>query len=190
LRRARSISERCRLGSTMPTTLSVIWSCRSKTSSSAPSYLSAHRCAPVSASISCAGDAKAVPGLAHAALQRITHAELAPDLPDIHSFAFVNEARIARDHKQPFDPRQAGDDVLDHAVGEIFLLRVAAHVLERQYRDRRLVGKRELWRELFRRGGAPEAADFGWAGTPTCQYACSERQMPPGSQIPSRRAHY
>ena len=31
----------CRLGSTMPTTWSVIWSCRSKTSSTAPSYLSA-----------------------------------------------------------------------------------------------------------------------------------------------------
>ena len=37
--------------------------------------------------------------------------------------------------------RQFGDDVLDDAVGEVFLLRIAAHVLERQHGDRRLVGQ-------------------------------------------------
>jgi hypothetical protein len=39
--------------------------------------------------------------------------------------------------------RQRGDDLLDHAVGEIFLLRVAADVLKWQNSDRRLVGERK-----------------------------------------------
>ena len=39
----------------------------------------------------------------------------------------------------------AGDDVLDHAVGEILLLGIAAHVLERQHGDRRLVGQWQCW---------------------------------------------
>ena len=47
--------------------------------------------------------------------------------------------------------RERGDDLLDHAVGEIFLLRVAAHVLERQHRDRRLVGQRQGGDGLSRR---------------------------------------
>jgi hypothetical protein len=37
----------------------------------------------------------------------------------------------------------AVDDLLDHAVGEILLLRVATHILERQRRDRRVTGQRE-----------------------------------------------
>jgi hypothetical protein len=38
-------------------------------------------------------------------------------------------------------PGERGDDFLDHAVGEVLLLRVAAQVLEWQHRDRRLVGQ-------------------------------------------------
>jgi hypothetical protein len=40
--------------------------------------------------------------------------------------------------------------LLHHAVGEILLLWVAAHVLERQHRDRRLVGQREWDRGQLR----------------------------------------
>src|SRR4051794_9110082 len=47
--------------------------------------------------------------------------------------------------------RKRGDDLFDHPVGEIFLFRVAAHVLERQYRYRRLVGQREPRRRRPRR---------------------------------------
>ena len=36
---------------------------------------------------------------------------------------------MSRDDEKRFGPRQSGNDVLDHAVGEIFLLRIAAHVL-------------------------------------------------------------
>jgi hypothetical protein len=35
----------------------------------------------------------------------------------------------------------AVDNLLDHAVCEIFLLRIATHFLERQNRDRRLIGQ-------------------------------------------------
>ena len=37
-------------------------------------------------------------------------------------------ARIARNHEQPADTRQRGDDLLYDAIGEVALLGVAAHV--------------------------------------------------------------
>ena len=96
------------------------------------------------------GDAHPVAGLAHAAFQHVAHAKLAADLLHVHGPALVGEARIARDDEQPADARQRGDDVLDHAVGEIFLLGVAAQVLERQDGDGGLVWQGE-------RGAAPSA---------------------------------
>ena len=75
--------------------------------------------------------------LAHAAFQDVAHAELPPDLPHVHGAALVGEARIAGDDEQPADLRERGDDVLDHAVGEVVLLRIAAHVRERKDGDRR-----------------------------------------------------
>ena len=69
--------------------------------------------------------------------------KLAPYLLYVDRTALVDEARIAGDDEQPLHTRQAGDDVLDHAICEIFLLGIAAHVLERQHRDRGLVGERE-----------------------------------------------
>ena len=89
-----------------------------------------------------AGDAHAISRLPDASLQHVAHAQFAPDLPDIESLALVGEARMARDHEQPFDPRQTGDDVLDHAVAEVFLIRIAAHILEWQHGNRRFVGQR------------------------------------------------
>ena len=89
------------------------------------------------------GDAHATAGFANAALKHIANAEFAADLLDIDGLAFVGEARIARDHEQRFEARERGDDVLDHAVGEIFLLGITAHVLERQHGDGWLVGERE-----------------------------------------------
>ena len=132
----------------MPTTLSVIRSWRSKTSSMPPSYWFAQRCAPVSASTSCAVTRRRLPDLRTPPFQDVAHPEFAPDLAHVDGLALVDEARIARDHEQPLDPRQSGDDVLDHPVGEIVLLRVAAHVLKRQHRDRRLVGQRKRGRRF------------------------------------------
>ena len=117
-------------------------SCNSNTSSSGPSNFSAHICEPVSASMSCPVMRSVEPAFLHAAFQHVAHAEFAPDLPDVDRPALVGERGIARDHEQRLEARQRGDDVLHHAVGKIFLLGIAAHVLERQHRDRRFVGER------------------------------------------------
>jgi hypothetical protein len=77
---------------------------------------------------------------AHRAFEHVPDCELAPDLLYIDGLALVGEGRIAGDDEEPADAGERGDDLLDHAVREIFLLRVAAHILKRQYRDRRLVG--------------------------------------------------
>src|SRR5258708_593896 len=80
--------------------------------------------------------------LAHRSLKDIAHAEPASDLPDIGGLAFEREARIAGDHEQPLEPRERGDDFLNHPVHEVFLLRVATHILERQHGDGGLVRER------------------------------------------------
>src|SRR5665213_1021117 len=98
-----------------------------------------------------AGDANAVAGLSDAAFKDITHAEVAADLLDIDGLAFVGKAGIAHDHEQRLEARQCGDDVFRHTVGEIFLFDVPAHVLKRQHRDGRLVGKRQRPRSVGRR---------------------------------------
>ena len=85
------------------------------------------------------GDPHAGGGLAHAALEHVADAQFAADLFHIDRAALVGEARIARDDEQPADARQRRDDVLDHAVGEVLLLRVAAQIQKWQNRDRRFV---------------------------------------------------
>jgi hypothetical protein len=80
-------------------------------------------------------DPNAIAAPANAALENISDAELLRRLADIDRTPFVDEAGIAGDHPQPCDFRQGGDDILDQAVAEILLLRIAAHVLEWQYND-------------------------------------------------------
>src|SRR6516162_3061429 len=93
-------------------------------------------------------------GFAHRALEDVADAELPPDLLHVDRLALVGETRIAGDHEQPADARERSDDLLDHAICEIFLLRVAAHVGERQNGDRRLVRQSEDRREFDRRSGS------------------------------------
>src|SRR6266436_6313669 len=92
------------------------------------------------------GDAHARTPLPHRAFKHIADAQFAADLLHVDRLALVGKARVAGDHEQPADARERGDDLLDHAVGEIFLLRVAAHIGERQHRDRGLVREGERWR--------------------------------------------
>src|SRR5258708_25734178 len=87
------------------------------------------------------GDQTSPRRFSDATFQNVTHTEFTPNLLNIDRFALVGEAGIARDHEQRFKARQRCDDVLHHAVGKILLLGIAAHVLERQDGDRRLVGK-------------------------------------------------
>src|SRR5438105_10502949 len=105
------------------------------------------------------GNAHPVTALAYRAFEHITNAEFTADALHIDCLALVGEARIAGDDEQPADARQRGDDLLDHAVDEIFLLRVAAHVLKWQDRDRRLVGERRRPWEVTLTRLAPQALD-------------------------------
>src|SRR5712671_4657341 len=91
-------------------------------------------------------NAHALAGLAHGAFQDVAYAQLPADLLHVYSPPFVSEARIAGDNEEPADARKRSDDLLDHSVAEIFLLGVAAHVLERQHGDRRLFG--QCWQRL------------------------------------------
>jgi hypothetical protein len=81
------------------------------------------------------GNPDSAPGFAHRAFEDIAHTQFTPDPLHVYCLALVRKARIAGDDEEPSDPRQRSDDFLDHAVGEIFLLRVAAHVLEWHYRQ-------------------------------------------------------
>jgi hypothetical protein len=97
-------------------------------------------------------NADAVAGFAQAALEHIPHRQLAPDLLHIDHAAFIREGRIASDDEERRIPGQNSNDLLDHAVGEIFLLGVAGHILEWHHRQRWLIRqwRHSVWRK--RRG--------------------------------------
>jgi hypothetical protein len=86
------------------------------------------------------GNPHTLAGFAHRAFEHIAHTQFARYLLHVDGLALVGKARIAGDHEQPGQPGNSGRDFFDHAVSEIFLLRIATHVLERQHRQRRLVG--------------------------------------------------
>ena len=81
------------------------------------------------------GDAHAGARLAHAAFEDVSDAELARRVLDVDLLALETERRVARDDRQRRNLRQIGDDVLADPVAEIFLLRISAHILERQHAD-------------------------------------------------------
>ena len=97
-------------------------------------------------------DAHAVARLAHAALQRIAHGECRAHFGHRDRAALVGEGRVARDHEKTRDLREVGDDVFGHAVHEIFLLGIRAHVVERQHHDGGSIGNvyRGLGRAILR----------------------------------------
>src|SRR6516164_9169960 len=89
------------------------------------------------------GDAHPPTRLANRAFEHVADAELAAHLLHVYDLAFVRKTRIAGDDEEPSDAGDRGDDLLDHPVGEILLLRIAAEVFERERFDRRLVGQRQ-----------------------------------------------
>src|SRR5215813_8333828 len=62
------------------------------------------------------GDAHAVTTLADTALDHIANAVVLGDLPQMDGLTLVDERRIARDHEEPAQLRQRGDDILANAV--------------------------------------------------------------------------
>ena len=118
-------------------------------------------------------DAHAIAGLADAALEHEAHAQVASDLLHLDRPALVAEGGVARDHEQGRNLREVGDQVFGHAVAEIFLLRIAAHVLERQDGDRWFVGQAQApHASEHDRGGyhtrapAPRCSSAAWRQGP------------------------
>src|ERR1700752_331428 len=79
----------------------------------------------------------------HTAFQYIADAQFATNLPDIDGLALVSERRVSSDDEQRLESRQSRKNILDKAVSEIFLIRIAAHDLKGQNGNGRLVGKRK-----------------------------------------------
>ena len=105
----------------------------------------------------------------HAALGHVSHAEFAPDLLHVDGAALVGEARLPGYDEQPPHARQGRQNVLDHAVGKVFLLWVAAQVGKGQHGDRRPVGE---WRK-FCRGASWRISTGHWVRR--CQSGLAER---------------
>ncbi len=82
---------------------------------------------------------------AHAAFQDMSHAELFPHQPKVLVLILKLKRRAAPGHIQVGYVAQYVDDFFGDAVAEILLPGVAAHVDERQHRDRHALG-------YFRRG--------------------------------------
>ena len=84
-------------------------------------------------------DADATARRSDTAFKDISDTKIASDLADVDRPALVNEGGVARDDEQPAQTRKCGNDVLGHPIREEFLLWIAAHVVEGQYRDGWLV---------------------------------------------------
>ena len=65
------------------------------------------------------------------------HAECAADRREVFVLSLVGERRRARGDAERLHLRERHDDVVGDAVAEILVVRIAAHVRERQHRDRR-----------------------------------------------------
>ena len=105
------------------------------------------------------GDADVVAVLAHAAFDDVADAELLADLLVVDGFLLVDERGIPRDHIEPAQLRQRGDDVLADAFGKIFLLLLAGQVGKRQHRDRGAIERRQ--RRMQRLAGEIERLERG-----------------------------
>ena len=90
-------------------------------------------------------DADAFARAAHAAFEDIAHPELAADPTHIDRLSLVGVARVAGDDENAVVLREARDDVLGDPVREVFLVRVARHIVEGEHRDRRLFRQGRIW---------------------------------------------
>jgi len=88
-------------------------------------------------------DADSICRFANATFQHVAHPELASDLLHVDGAPLVGEARVAGDDEQRLEMRQRRDDVIDHSVREIFLLRIGAQVGEWQNSNGGFIGQRK-----------------------------------------------
>ena len=80
-------------------------------------------------------DPHRIAGLTYAAFEHILHAQFLADFLDVGGSPLEGERGISSDDEQPRNLGKISDQILGHAVGEIFLFRIARHVGERQHRD-------------------------------------------------------
>ena len=78
-------------------------------------------------------DVHAIAGLLNASFEHIGHPQLARDLGQIFRSAAVARGGSTRDHAQPADPRERGDDFILNTLCEKRVLLVGAEVLEGQH---------------------------------------------------------
>ncbi len=81
-------------------------------------------------------DAEIVPRLPHAPLEHVLDVELPRDGPRVFIRALEHSRGVSRDHAQRTAAREAGDDLLGEPVAQVGVLRIGAHVVERQHDDR------------------------------------------------------
>jgi hypothetical protein len=62
-------------------------------------------------------------------------------MASVDRLAAVGKGGVARDHRHTAPHREPSQDILGNPVGEVRLLGVVAHVVERQYGDRRATAK-------------------------------------------------
>ena len=112
------------------------------------------------------GHAQPLAGLAHAALEHVADIEVARHLAHVDRLVAIAQGRVARDDEQFGHGGEQGDDVLNHALGDVVLIGFAGQRLERQHRDRRTAARpagrfvpiRQIRRCGFRLGDEAEAA--------------------------------
>src|SRR6266446_9143649 len=69
-------------------------------------------------------------GFSHTSFQDKSHTKLLSDLLHFYRFAFVSERGIASDNEEPGDIGQVGNYVLGNPIAEVFLFRVATHIVD------------------------------------------------------------
>src|SRR6516225_4807753 len=96
-------------------------------------------------------DAQTVVSSPHTALENSAHLELFSDNAQVDIFTLEGEGGASRDNVQSLNLCQRVDDLLSDSVGKVFVLRVRAHVGERQYHNG--IGYRALRGRGCGRGG-------------------------------------
>src|SRR6266446_5729140 len=78
---------------------------------------------------------KAVSRTLHRALEYIPDVQLTSQLLYVNGSALEGERGVACNHERAIDARQVRGEALGHAIDEVVLLGIAAHVRERQYHN-------------------------------------------------------
>ena len=87
-------------------------------------------------------DPNLVTSAAHTALEDVSDPEILRHFPGCDGLALIGEGCVAGDDEEAGDLGQIRDQVLGHAIGEVVLLGLAAHVGERQDGNGRLIRQR------------------------------------------------